>query len=626
MEVDDLLSMDITELVTVYVGSKREEAVQDAPGILTVITAEDIAKYGANNLQDVLRRVPGVLPTSSFVFRDNVFAIRGMHADSVNEQTLILMNGRPIRERYSDGVITPIIRGFPLHMIEKVEVIRGPGSVLYGSGAFAGVINIVTKKPEKGLNQSAAAGYGSFNTRQFEYQVSGKYDDAAVMVSANSVKSGGWKYETNDVFGVHDMNHVGSEDHSVAATVDYKRLSVNMFRAYSDEETFLGFPAWPHGSFDKSRFFIDVGYTHPLVDDWKSTLNLSYDSFDSSRSNGAFDLFSEHILAEGTVSGSPFEKANLIIGGTFSELRGTDRPSLGHPDYIDFDSIWKSLYSQFDYKPLDWIKLIGGVQMNSPRSGAYDLSPRVGTILNFDKHFGSKLLYSKAFRSPSGAERTFLIPGVFQGNPDLEPETVKTFDAQLFYQSMRYFAAVTYFRSRVEGYIVSDFTLATPTVVNGGDFTFEGFEIEGTAKLNRNFELVGSVSYQDNRQENGLKDTKLVPNLLAKAGVYYQPHDWVSVGVFDTYVGEHSKYENYSSFTQVVNPPADAYHHLTVNVSFDVDEMMDDAALPPTTFTLYGDNLLESDTIYLPDFGSSALNTMPVFPGRALYAKLRISF
>ena len=138
------MSLDIS----VGIASKKEERVLDAPGIITVVTKEEIKSYGGNSLVDVLNRLPSVQLTWSDVFRDNVPGVRGQIATQYDNRMLLLLNGRPMRESMTGGFHYDILRSFPLEAIERIEFIRGPGSVLYGSSAFMGVINIVTKKPK----------------------------------------------------------------------------------------------------------------------------------------------------------------------------------------------------------------------------------------------------------------------------------------------------------------------------------------------------------------------------------------------------------------------------------------------------------------------------------------------
>ncbi|WLE98234.1 MAG: TonB-dependent receptor [Candidatus Electrothrix communis] len=113
-----------------------------APSVASVITAEDIEKLGATTLDEVLETVPGLHVTPSYVHLDPIYSIRGIHT-SLNPQVLLLMNGIPFTKPYNGT--RPSGFRLPVSMISRIEVVRGPGSALYGADAFAGTINIITK-------------------------------------------------------------------------------------------------------------------------------------------------------------------------------------------------------------------------------------------------------------------------------------------------------------------------------------------------------------------------------------------------------------------------------------------------------------------------------------------------
>lgn len=149
-EFSALLELSLNELLNVKVisaTSKQAESYIESPGIVNYITSQEIATMGTNDLLDLLRRLPNVEIPSYCQYRNNIVSIRGQHGFT-DKHTLVLLNGRPMRERHHGGVNAPIYTGFPLSSIKWIEVIRGPGSVLHGTGAFSGVVNIVTKTPE----------------------------------------------------------------------------------------------------------------------------------------------------------------------------------------------------------------------------------------------------------------------------------------------------------------------------------------------------------------------------------------------------------------------------------------------------------------------------------------------
>ena len=145
--------------VEITTASKSLEKQSDAPAIVEVLTRDELHRFGGTTLKDVLTRVPGLAAVSGY-FTDR--SMIGFPGDALQAPTsrhvLLLINGRPVREVQEGGIKTPMLEAFPIDAIERIEVVKGPGSVLYGSEAFAGVINIITTTPER--NGLAVGGLG----------------------------------------------------------------------------------------------------------------------------------------------------------------------------------------------------------------------------------------------------------------------------------------------------------------------------------------------------------------------------------------------------------------------------------------------------------------------------------
>lgn len=159
-----LLAMPLEELVNLEVSLATGTAkpLNLSPAVASVITRNDIERMGATSLEEVLETVPGLHVASMYPTLTPHYSIRGVHS-RLNPQVLLLLDGKPMTFAYNG----PRNRNFsmPLAMVSRVEVIRGPGSALYGADAFAGVINIITmQRNEVGVLESGV-GYGSFNTR-----------------------------------------------------------------------------------------------------------------------------------------------------------------------------------------------------------------------------------------------------------------------------------------------------------------------------------------------------------------------------------------------------------------------------------------------------------------------------
>ncbi|MGI1678608.1 MAG: TonB-dependent receptor [Cellvibrionaceae bacterium] len=167
-DIEDELEFLYGDEETVSIATGTNKALRLAPSVASVITAEDIWEMGAKTLDDVIESIPGV-HVSLGARNTSLFSIRGIHT-SYNPQVLLLVDGFPMTELFSGGRLPNLI--VPVRDIERVEVIRGPGSALYGADAFAGVINIITKKAQDKPNSEAGLSAGSFDSYEGWFNLS----------------------------------------------------------------------------------------------------------------------------------------------------------------------------------------------------------------------------------------------------------------------------------------------------------------------------------------------------------------------------------------------------------------------------------------------------------------------
>lgn len=158
-----------TILVT---ATKTQKKVEDAPGNVTVINREELTKQNIQTVDDALNTLPGLFVKRSKGLMDATpsMSMRGFQGD---QYTLILLDGQPLNDAYTGGVEWGTL---PVSNIERIEVVRGGGSALYGGNAMGGVINIITRNPDK-LELEASGGYGSNNTRRYRFNVGNRFGD-----------------------------------------------------------------------------------------------------------------------------------------------------------------------------------------------------------------------------------------------------------------------------------------------------------------------------------------------------------------------------------------------------------------------------------------------------------------
>jgi iron complex outermembrane receptor protein len=174
---EEQLALVYGDKTTVSIATGSKQLLRRAPSVATVITAEDIKAMGARNLDEVMESVPGVHVTRSGVSYFSIYSIRGIGVNqNTNPQVLILQNGIPTSSVYRGdrgGII-----GVPLlENIDRIEIIRGPGSALYGADAFAGVVNIITKTAATAPGTDTGVRAGSFNSQNVWVQHGSQHDE-----------------------------------------------------------------------------------------------------------------------------------------------------------------------------------------------------------------------------------------------------------------------------------------------------------------------------------------------------------------------------------------------------------------------------------------------------------------
>jgi len=616
----------------ISISSRRPEKTFKAQGIVNIISADEIKRYGGNNLFDVLSRLPNVAIIKGVPLFLSNFGLnfRGQTLKATDAHNLILINGRPARESQFGSWTQAFYNNIPLETIHHIEVIRGPGSVLYGTNAFSSVINIVTKPAGDKAEKIVSVGYGSFNTRNTQMSYRQNYKDLEISTGLKLEKSDGWDFAVNDATSTFYKDNLGYDQYGAIANLNYKNWRLNTVLSKTKIDTFGVFPVAPFGSHKQQRNFIDLGYQHPLNDRWKVEANITYNglrnyALDGSNTVADNNNFND-MLYETALSGHLTENLNFLAGINYADNKGSLKAGGG-----EYRRYTTGTYFQFDHSPSDKLNLVYGLQINKVEDLDYDFSPRIGAVYQFTSNVGAKLHYGEAFRSASASETNLQIPGVI-GNPDLEPEKIKTFDGQLFYKTNSLFAAATYYHSDVKNviFVGANPDVASPfpfTFLNGTALTYDGIELEGEWRPYPNWEFKGSSSYQWGKdKKTGDRDVTLTPHFMLKAGFSYHADNGLTLSAFDQYYGDTIKSVPFSTSPPISNPRAGNYNIITANLSMDVNKFAKlGRNTPQMTWSLYIDNLLDED-IYILGLTSTANSSMPGYSSRAFYSRLKFEF
>ncbi|MCP4689028.1 MAG: TonB-dependent receptor [Desulfobacterales bacterium] len=289
------LSLDELLDVKVYIATKTDIRIDDAPSIVMVITSAEIERMGARDLIDVLRVVPGFDFVNPILIDGQLAAVRGLQSDASNNKIKVLINGQAAGEGPSHGGFHNFFTLLPLDIIDKIELIRGPGSALYGTNAFLSAINLITKtggKAPSGLSAKA----GSFNTRQYTGEYSNQWKDFNLYGYAGYFETDGESRTmesrkaagpSRSTAGVAPAMITEARSHQeIFINTHYKNFYVNGILMRSEQDPPAGFVKTLVDEFDlKKRWsFTNLGWKAP-VGPVHLAVNAFYDYSDLPDSN-----------------------------------------------------------------------------------------------------------------------------------------------------------------------------------------------------------------------------------------------------------------------------------------------------------------------------------------------------
>jgi len=632
-EIEDLFEMSLTDLaqVSVVTAGKYSQQQTNAAAVMTVIDASRIRQSGVENLFQLLQQVTSFYPTGSHFFPRNVASIRGNLQTHADNHVLLLLNGRPMRESYSGGINFAIYNAFPLQAIERVEIIRGPGSVLYGSNAYMGVINLVTAKQ---IPAELHVGFGEQGQQSFGLSGHLQLQDWTVNLAAKLQQDDGWPFRSFDNNQQFRQINYGQQNLGLFSSVSYGDWRLDWDLARSQQDFFGAATNWSGGiapeqrEVDSSRQHIALQHQWQQQQDWWLQSSYSYGRMDFSHYN--YDAYARDQLLEldqhwQATKGWKWQAGVALWWQHFGTQAG-----LAAAPVAPTSNRRDTAYLQSEWQWTDDLSVSIGAQYNhSARSGSAWV-PRGGVVWQASKNWGLKLLHAKAYRDPYGVETDFniilrnaagQITGGLRGNPQLQAEQIRSTDLQWFYQDEQLHLALTWYHSAASD-LISRQRAADRVIdfVNQGQMKLQGVELEATSQLTDQLRLQLAVTHQRN-EVNQIDDFTTVPNWLSKSTLEWSmPGQLGYLNLAWLYSGKAADIQLRNPNRLALNPPAAAYHQLDLHWRLPVTAFTD--SLPARSeIRFYLANILD-EQIYQPEFVGQTINTIPADAGR----RLRISW
>ncbi len=522
----DLGEVGLEELgsIKVYSASKHLQNASDAPASVTVVTADEIQKYGYRSLADILESVRDFYITYD---RDYSFVgVRGFgRLGDWNSRVLVLVDGH----RINDNILGEALLGseflVDVDLIERVEIIRGPSSSLYGDEAFFAVINVITRKPlqMKGFELSFAP--ASFGTYQGRASYGGQYKGIDMMLSGTFYNSKGSTLffpqfdSPASNYGITRNTDYESFQH-ILATISFHGFTLQGLFSAHDK----GVPTGYFGTvfndprtanLDYHQYF-DLSYQHSVREKWDLTARTSYDQDrlqaplayftglpDGSTTADVYSFRGNWWDGEVKLSGTLLEKHKITLGTEITDNLRQDQGfyiPIGNVFFPDPASsvIW-ALYAQDEFAVTNKLTLSAGVRYDHYSNFGGTTNPRLGLIYHLFHPTTLKLLYGTAFRAPEPYELAPDYGGPSDNNLQLRPEKIRSVEGVVEQTLGEHFAlSGSVFRNWISDLISVETVLnGTELYQNFGKANATGVEVELDGHLASGIKGRASYSYVD---------------------------------------------------------------------------------------------------------------------------------
>jgi iron complex outermembrane receptor protein len=526
LPTDEAPELDLyKDMPIVVAAGKREQTQREAAASVSVITDQDIELYGYQSLADALRTQRGFYLNTDGL---NWFAgVSGfLFPDDWNSRILVLVDGRPTRDTIYDQ--THLDQDFvvPMEAVQRIEVIRGPGSALYGADAVFAVVNVVTKngadidgvqvKTEGGTQWTgrinALFGFETHDGWDIMGDVSGytsQGDNHLQVDGADDAAHNFGNIVNSDYSGVYS-GFLKFKKGDFSATFDSEKRDQD-----NDDATYLA-EFFNPGSMQEARTNATFKFDHDISSDQQIHAMAYYGDYDYQQ-HYAYDAqddiytttgYDNWIGEEIDYDWQATQHFHLLAGANGTQALGTHEE-----DFTSNTGIVLNIRNSYndagtfvegEDKLTDWLDLTVGGRIDQIQRVGTSVSPRFAAVLTPSKEDTVKLLYGRAFRPPNIYEMFYASPGTNTPNPNLNEEICDTYEMTWDHQFQ------DGWRTTLDGYVwtlqnaINDVTLSDGSLQyqNIGTDVARGLEaeLEKKWKSGADFRLYGSV---DRAERNG---------------------------------------------------------------------------------------------------------------------------
>ncbi len=563
LKVEDILKMSITDLMNIEVvsASKVHQQIKDVSATVQVITSDQIKERGYFTLEEALSDLPGFQFRNILGFNSYVF-MRG--APSQNNLILLLVDGVQINELNSGGFYGG--GQFNLSDVDRIEIVYGPASALYGTNAMSGIINIITKEDGDTNSGHISLLGGNFNTAMIDFNINNYKNENDFSYSFSGMHKTTEKANLRGAKGDYnwtDAMENFESDLSFSGKLGYKDFKAGFVLQEKRASYTTNFKSVGEKYFDRNSLW-DISflngylkYTHDKSDEWKFSSMLYYRNA-TVKPNTIADI----VKASDTTSGFQigyyrpnqlfgfenqfnFNPADelMIISGLIAEVEQLSEgfsitksnsqysapPKPAKPNQLTNRLF--SIYLQVQYSLIEQLSFVGGLRQDF--SSYYDevLTPRIGFIFN-ENDFSAKLLYEEAFRAPKPWDYNYGL-----GNSNLNPEKMRSIELALTYLATDNLSVgSSIYKNLIKDKLTKEFIESGDRWINKDELNTIGFELFSNYII-KNFALYANYTFTDSYDKDEL-NIREISRHTGNAGITYSYNSNFKINLRTNYVGK----------------------------------------------------------------------------------------
>ena len=516
-------------------GSRLDQTATEVGSSVSIISEEDLEQLNLDFALDAVATAPGVTINQNGAFGGSASVrIRGASSG----QTLVLIDGVPVGDpSTTDGSFN--FAYLDTANIERIEILKGPQSTLWGSDAIGGVVSLTTKQPEPGFGGSAFAEYGSFNTLRGGASVEGANDTGDFRLSATGISTDG--------ISKADEDNGNTEDDAYDSTTLSAKGGLNLPNKARLEATVLyndaesEYDSYSGGAQGNVADGDEVTQNETLSGNVSLELPLLDDRFENLFLVGYSDITRENFTDGAQSYFAEGDRTLYRYQGTFN-INDMNTLSFGaereETTANDEDAALDSLFALYELKPVESLTLTAGVRNDDDNRFGSETTARVAAAWNPTDQVTVRSSWGQGFKAPSLYQTTYICTfcGLTEPNRDLKPETSEAFDIGVDWRSSdgRVEAGVTYFDQDTENLIDFSYTAGYDNIAqveSKGVELFAGYVLTDWLSVN------GNYTYIDAEDGDGNELTRL-PEHSGNVSLSVDPDGPFSGAVLVRYNGD----------------------------------------------------------------------------------------